>query len=99
MGAAWRSPRDRDLDTVCEMVRGVSELGLETCVTLGMLSDVQAKRLGEAGLDFYNHNIDTSESFYGEIITTRVYRDRLDTLEHVRDAGIHVCCGGIVGDG
>ncbi len=99
MGAAWRSPRDRDLDRVCEMVEGVKALGLETCVTLGMLSDLQAKRLADAGLDFYNHNIDTSESYYGQIITTREYRDRLETLEHVRDAGIHVCCGGIVGMG
>ncbi len=99
MGAAWRSPRDRDLERVCEMVEGVKALGLETCVTLGMLSDPQTKRLAEAGLDYYNHNIDTSEEYYGEIITTRDYQDRLDTLERVRDAGIHVCCGGIVGMG
>ncbi len=99
MGAAWRSPRERDLDRVCEMVRGVKDLGLESCVTLGMLSDVQAKQLADAGLDYYNHNIDSSESFYEEIISTRVYQDRLDTLGHVRDAGIHVCCGGIVGMG
>jgi biotin synthase len=99
MGAAWRSPRDRDLERVCEMVEGVKAIGLETCVTLGMLSDPQVKRLAEAGLDFYNHNIDTSETYYEQIITTREYRDRLDTLERVRDAGIHVCCGGIVGMG
>ncbi len=99
MGAAWRSPRDRDLETVCEMIEGVKGLGLETCVTLGMLSDAQTKRLADAGLDYYNHNIDTSEEYYGEIITTREYQDRLDTLERVREAGIHVCCGGIVGMG
>ena len=99
MGAAWRSPKDRDLDAVAEMVAGVKALGMETCVTLGMLSAAQAARLADAGLDFYNHNLDTSESFYGEIITTRTYRDRLDTLGHVRDAGIRVCCGGIVGMG
>ena len=99
MGAAWRSPRDRDLDRVCEMVEGVKALGLETCVTLGMLTEPQAERLAEAGLDFYNHNIDTSEAYYGQIITTREYRDRLETLERIRDAGIHVCCGGIVGMG
>ena len=99
MGAAWRSPRDRDLAPICEMVEGVKALGLETCVTLGMLSDGQAERLADAGLDFYNHNVDTSESYYGQIITTREYSDRLETLERVRDAGIHVCCGGIVGMG
>src|SRR3954468_21527781 len=99
MGAAWRSPKDRDLDKVCAMVEGVKALGLETCVTLGMLDGSQAKRLKGAGLDFYNHNLDTSPEFYGEIITTRCYQDRLDTLDHVRDAGIHVCCGGIVGMG
>jgi biotin synthase len=99
MGAAWRSPKDRDLEHVCEMVEAVKALGLETCATLGMLSGPQAERLKRAGLDFYNHNIDTSSEFYGEIITTRVYQDRLETLEHVRDAGIHVCCGGIVGMG
>jgi biotin synthase len=99
MGAAWRSPKDRDLDAVCRMVEGVRALGLESCVTLGMLSAAQARRLGDAGLDYYNHNLDTSPEYYGEIITTRVYQDRLDTLAHVRDAGIHVCCGGIVGMG
>jgi biotin synthase len=99
MGAAWRSPKDRDLDKVCRMVEGVKALGLETCVTLGMLDQTQARRLKSAGLDFYNHNLDTSPEFYGEIITTRCYQDRLDTLEYVRDAGIHVCCGGIVGIG
>jgi biotin synthase len=99
MGAAWRSPRDRDLDQVCAMVEGVRALGLETCVTLGMLTAVQAVRLKGAGLDYYNHNLDTSPEFYGEIISTRTYQDRLDTLGHVRAAGIHVCCGGIVGMG
>ena len=99
MGAAWRSPKDRDLDSVCRMVEGVRELGMETCVTLGMLSAGQAERLAEAGLDYYNHNLDTSADFYGEIITTRNYQDRLDTLAHVRTAGINVCCGGIVGMG
>jgi biotin synthase len=99
MGAAWRSPKDRDLDAVCAMVEGVRALGLESCVTLGMLTAPQAQRLAGAGLDYYNHNLDTSPEFYGEIITTRVYQDRLDTLAHVRDAGINVCCGGIVGMG
>jgi biotin synthase len=99
MGAAWRSPKDRDLDDVCEMVKGVGALGMETCVTLGMLTDAQAERLKEAGLDYYNHNLDTSPEYYGEIITTRTYQDRLDTLTAVRKAGIHVCCGGIVGMG
>ncbi|MFZ3310768.1 MAG: biotin synthase BioB [Xanthobacteraceae bacterium] len=99
MGAAWREPKDRDLETVCTMVEGVKSLGLETCVTLGMLTAPQARRLKEAGLDFYNHNLDTSPEFYGEIITTRTYQDRLDTLDHVRDAGVHVCCGGIIGMG
>jgi biotin synthase len=99
MGAAWRNPKDRDLDAVCRMVEGVKALGLETCATLGMLTDTQARRLKDAGLDYYNHNLDTSPEFYGEIITTRTYRDRLDTLEHVRAAGINVCCGGIVGMG
>ncbi len=99
MGAAWRSPKDRDLDKVVEMVSGVAALGLETCATLGMLSKPQARRLREAGLDYYNHNLDTSEAFYGEVITTRTYQDRLDTLAAVRDAGIHVCCGGILGMG
>jgi len=99
MGAAWRSPKDRDLDAVCAMVEGVRALGLETCVTLGMLSFPQATRLAASGLDYYNHNLDTSPEFYGDIITTRVYQDRLDTLAHVRNAGINVCCGGIVGMG
>ncbi|MEX2615835.1 MAG: biotin synthase BioB [Alphaproteobacteria bacterium] len=99
MGAAWRSPKDRDMDAICEMVRGVRELGMETCVTLGMLTPDQTERLRDAGLDYYNHNLDTSEEFYGEIITTRTYQDRLETLGHVRDAGINVCCGGIVGMG
>ncbi len=99
MGAAWRSPKDRDLDRVVEMIRGVSELGLETCATLGMLTKPQACRLRDAGLDYYNHNLDTSEKFYGEVITTRTYQDRLDTLAAVRDAGINVCCGGILGMG
>jgi biotin synthase len=99
MGAAWREPKDRDLDPICAMVEGVRALGLETCATLGMLSPAQALRLKGAGLDYYNHNLDTSPEFYGDIITTRVYRDRLDTLEAVRAAGIAVCCGGIVGMG
>jgi biotin synthase len=99
MGAAWREPKDRDLDKVCEMVVGVKALGLESCATLGMLTGDQARRLKSAGLDYYNHNLDTSPEYYGAIITTRTYRDRLDTLAHVRDAGIHVCCGGIVGMG
>ena len=99
MGAAWRAPKDRDLDKVCAMVEGVKALGMETCVTLGMLTGEQARRLKDAGLDYYNHNLDTSPEFYGEIITTRTYQDRLDTLEYVREAGIHVCCGGIVGMG
>jgi len=99
MGAAWREPKDRDLDQVCEMVAGVKAIGLETCATLGMLTQHQARRLKAAGLDYYNHNLDTSPEYYGAIITTRTYQDRLDTLGHVRDAGIHVCCGGIVGMG
>ena len=99
MGAAWRSPKDRDLDKVEAMVREVKELGLETCVTLGMLKPPQAQRLAEAGLDYYNHNLDTSPEFYGQIITTRTYEDRLDTLASVRAAGVKVCCGGIVGMG
>ena len=99
MGAAWRSPKDRDLESVCAMVAGVKELGLETCATLGMLTGPQARRLKAAGLDYYNHNVDTSPEYYQRIITTRTYRDRLDTLEQVREAGIHVCCGGIVGMG
>lgn len=99
MGAAWRAPRDRDLDDVIDMVEGVKRLGLETCLTLGMLTADQAGRLAGVGLDYYNHNLDTSAKFYGEIITTRSYDDRLETLAHVRDAGINVCCGGIVGLG
>jgi len=99
MGAAWREPKERDLDQVCAMVEGVKALGLETCATLGMLTGGQARRLKAAGLDFYNHNLDTSPEYYGAIITTRSYRERLDTLGHVRDAGIRVCCGGIVGMG
>ena len=99
MGAAWRSPKDRELDQVCAMVEGVKALGLETCATLGMLTGEQAARLKASGLDYYNHNLDTSPEYYGAIITTRTYEDRLDTLEHVRAASIHVCCGGIVGMG
>jgi biotin synthase len=99
MGAAWRSPKDRDLDSVCAMVEGVKALGLETCATLGMLTHAQAGRLKASGLDYYNHNLDTSPEYYGAIITTRTYQDRLDTLDHVRNAGINVCCGGIVGMG
>jgi len=99
MGAAWRSPKDRDLDAVCAMVEGVKALGLETCATLGMLTAPQALRLKDSGLDYYNHNLDTSPEFYDRIITTRTYQDRLQTLDHVREAGIHVCCGGIVGMG
>ena len=99
MGAAWRSPKDRDIDTVAEIVAGVKALGLETCATLGMLDAPQAQKLKAAGLDYYNHNLDTSENYYSEIITTRTYQDRLDTLANVRDAGLNVCCGGIVGMG
>jgi biotin synthase len=99
MGAAWREPKGRDLDRVCEMVEAVKALGMETCATLGMLTPGQAKQLKSAGLDYYNHNLDTSPEYYGQIITTRTYRDRLDTLAAVRAAGIHVCCGGIVGMG
>jgi len=99
MGAAWREPKDRDLDTICAMVQGVKALGLETCMTLGMLTGPQAMRLKEAGLDYYNHNIDTSPEYYSQIITTRTLQERLDTLEHVREAGMKVCCGGIVGMG
>jgi biotin synthase len=99
MGAAWRGPKDRELDRILPMVRAVKSLGLETCVTLGMLRAGQAERLREAGLDYYNHNLDTSPEFYGRIVTTREYQDRLDTLERVREAGIRVCCGGIVGMG
>jgi biotin synthase len=99
MGAAWRGPKDKDLDAVCQMVEGVKALGMETCVTLGMLTAEQAARLKQAGLDYYNHNLDTSPEYYRHIVTTRTYEDRLDTLGHVRDAGIAVCCGGIVGMG
>ena len=99
MGAAWRSPKDKDIERVVEMVQGVKAMGMETCVTLGMLTDEQTKTLKEGGLDYYNHNLDTSEDYYSEVITTRTYQDRLDTLERVRDAGINVCCGGIVGMG
>jgi biotin synthase len=99
MGAAWRNPKDRDLDSLCRMIRAVRELGLETCMTLGMLTDEQARRLGEAGLDYYNHNIDTSPEYYARIVSTRTFEDRLDTLRAVRDAGMNVCCGGIVGMG
>ncbi len=99
MGAAWRGPKDKELEPVLEMVRAVKALGLETCATLGMLREGQALKLKNAGLDYYNHNLDTAPEFYGEIITTRVYGDRLETLEQVRNAGIHVCCGGIVGMG
>ncbi|MCK1332262.1 biotin synthase BioB [Bradyrhizobium sp. CW9] len=99
MAAAWRSPKDRDLDQVCDMVSAVKGLGMETCVTLGMLTPNQAIQLFEAGLDFYNHNVDTSPEFYGKIISTRTLQDRIDTLAHVREAGIKVCSGGIVGMG
>jgi biotin synthase len=99
MGAAWRNPKDSDLDDICAMVEGVKDLGLESCATLGMLTRTQAERLKQAGLDYYNHNLDTSEEFYGRIITTRTYRDRLETLGNVRLAGIKVCSGGIVGMG
>ena len=99
MGAAWRNPKERDMPAVIAMVKGVREMGLETCMTLGMLTPGQAAQLAEAGLDYYNHNIDTSPEFYGQIITTPSLQDRLDTLEKVRNAGINVCCGGIVGLG
>ena len=99
MGAAWRNPSDKNLDRVIEMVQAVHDLGLETCVTLGMLQAGQAQRLKDAGLDYYNHNLDTSPEFYGNVITTRTFQDRLDTLGHVRDAGINVCSGGILGMG
>lgn len=99
MGAAYRRPKDKDLDHIVKMVHEVNALGMESCLTLGMLSEAQAERLAEAGLDFYNHNVDTSQSYYEEIITTRTYADRLETLERVRNAGIKVCCGGIVGMG
>jgi len=99
MGAAWRSPKDRDIDRVVDMIKGIKSMGMETCVTLGMLTDEQTARLKEAELDYYNHNLDTSEDFYSEVITTRTYQDRLDTLERVRNAGLNVCCGGILGLG
>ena len=99
MGAAWRSPKDDDLDAVCVMIEGVKQLGMESCVTLGILTADQAGRLKAAGLDYYNHNLDTSPEFHGEIITTRCYEDRLETLRHVREAGIGLCCGGILGMG
>src|SRR5882724_4049192 len=99
MAAAWRNPEDKDLDRVCEMVSAVKGLGMETCATLGMLTEDQARRLQQAGLDFYNHNVDTSPEFYGRIITTRTMQDRIDTLGHARKAGLKVCCGGIVGMG
>lgn len=99
MGAAWRNPKDRDMGAIVEMVKGVRAMGMETCMTLGMLTDEQAKTLADAGLDYYNHNIDTSPERYGEVITTRSFEERLETLEHVREAGINVCCGGIVGMG
>ena len=99
MGAAWRNPTDKNLDKVIEMIRAVRDLGMETCVTLGMLTGAQAQRLRDAGLDYYNHNLDTSPEFYGNVITTRTFQDRLDTLEHVRGAGINVCSGGILGMG
>jgi biotin synthase len=99
MGAAWRSPTDTDVEQVVAMIEGVRSLGLETCVTLGMLTDSQTQRLKQAGLDYYNHNLDTSEDYYAQIITTRTYQDRLDTLRRVREAGINVCCGGIIGMG
>ena len=99
MGAAWRGPKQRDIEKMTEMVGGVKALGLETCATLGMLKPGQAEQLRQAGLDYYNHNLDTAPEFYGEIITTRQYQDRLDTLDKVRNAGINVCCGGIVGMG
>ncbi len=99
MGAAWRSPKDRDIEKVAELIGVVKDLGMESCVTLGMLDENQANRLQEAGLDYYNHNLDTSEDFYKEIITTRTYQDRLDTSSNVRSAGINVCCGGIIGMG
>ncbi len=97
MGAAWRAPKDRDIEKVAELIRSVKSLGLESCATLGMLEDKQAQALADAGLDYYNHNLDTSPEFYGDVITTRDYQDRLDTLVNVRGAGVKVCCGGIVG--
>ncbi|MFZ5616670.1 MAG: biotin synthase BioB [Pseudomonadota bacterium] len=99
MGAAWRSPHDRDMPALCEMVRQVKALGLETCMTLGMLSEGQASALGRAGLDYYNHNIDTSPDYYGKVVSTRTFEDRIETLDRVRRAGVKLCCGGIVGMG
>ncbi len=99
MGAAWRNPKDRDMPAIVEMVKGVRQMGMETCMTLGMLTPSQAAMLADAGLDYYNHNIDTSPERYDQVITTRTFAERLDTLEHVREAGINVCCGGIVGMG
>ena len=99
MGAAWRGPRDKDLDSVCEMVKEIKKIGLESCVTLGLLEAHQAKKLKEAGVDYYNHNIDTSADYYEKIITTRTFEDRMQTLEHVRESGMKVCCGGIIGMG
>jgi len=99
MGAAWRSPKDKDLAPVIKMIKEVKALGMESCVTLGMLTDSQTEELKQAGLDYYNHNLDTSPEYYGEVITTRTYQDRLDTIERVRNAGMNVCCGGIVGMG
>ena len=99
MGAAWRSLKNRDVPRVCDMIREVNALGMESCVTLGMITDEQAISLKDAGLDYYNHNVDTSEEFYGEVITTRTYQDRLDTLDRIRKVGLKVCCGGIVGMG
>src|SRR5574343_75048 len=99
MGAAWRGPKQKDLEPVLQMIAEVKALGLETCATLGMLKEGQAEQLKEAGLDYYNHNLDTAPEFYGEVISTRTYQDRLETLDRVRDVGINVCCGGIVGMG
>jgi biotin synthase len=99
MGAAWRNPKDKDLAPVIKMIKEVKAMGMESCVTLGMLTDVQTEELKEAGLDYYNHNLDTSPEYYGEVITTRTYQDRLDTIQRVRKAGMNVCCGGIVGMG
>jgi biotin synthase len=99
MGAAWRSPKDRDIDALCPVIAEVGALGLETCITLGMLTGAQARKLKAAGLRFYNHNLDTSPEYYGKVVSTRTYADRIETLAHVREAGIAVCCGGIVGMG
>ncbi|EGQ8115310.1 biotin synthase BioB [Vibrio parahaemolyticus] len=99
MGAAWKNPKERDMPHLTDMIKGVKDMGLETCMTLGMLTPEQAKQLANAGLDYYNHNLDTSPEFYGKIITTRTYQDRLDTLSHVRDAGMKICSGGIIGMG